>query len=135
MHMNRWLIAIAVFAVGVGVVGTAMAVVGDDEDEPNPAAVEPQRSAVDKLVEDPEAGKAPTYASKTPEDKPPTYVPGRAEVVSPASDIARKVNPSQDPNVRICKNPDGTYVVIHTTPVPGKDPYPNDPEDLRSRPC
>lgn len=132
--MQRLLIALFILVIGTAVAGTAMAV--DGSNGLDPAAVEPKTSAVDELADDPEAGLPPTYAPKRAGDGPPTYVPGRAEIVSPTSEIGRNINPSQDPTVRICKNPDGTYAVIHTTPAPGKDPYPDDdPEDLRSRPC
>jgi len=133
--MKRLVLASLVLALGVAAVGTATAVVGGNDDSLNPAAVEPKTAAVDELVDDPEAGKPPTYAPRGTDDGPPSYVPGLAEVVPPDTPAGRKLNPTNDPNVRACRNPDGTYVVIHTTPVPGKDPYPNDPEDLRRRPC
>jgi len=102
----------------------------NEPDGLNPAAVEPKKAAVDELVDDPEANSPPIYPPYRHTDKPPTYVPGRAQLMAPSSEIARTVNPDQDPTIRICRNPDGTYMVIHTTPAPGKNPYPNDPEDL-----
>jgi hypothetical protein len=133
--MKRQLIAVLVLVLGVGVVGTATAVVGGNDDTLIPAAVEPKKPAVDELVDDPEAGKPPTHGSDNPTDRSPVYEPGTATVVDPDSEIGRKLNPHGDPNTRICEKQDGGYVVIQTTPLPGKPPYPNDAEDLRSRPC
>jgi hypothetical protein len=133
--MKRRLVAVLILALGAGVVGTATAVVGGDDNTLNPAAVEPKKPAVDELVDDPEAGKPPTYGPNNPTDRSPVYEPGAAKVVAPDSEIGRKLNPHADPNMRICQKPDGGYVVIQTTPIPGKNPYPNDPEDLRSRAC
>jgi hypothetical protein len=90
--------------------------------------------ARDELVPDPEAGKPPLPAKKG--EPPRTFEPGRAQVVAPDSELGRRFNPSGDPTVRICREPDGTVWYVHRTPVPGKNPYPtNDPEDLRTRPC
>lgn len=66
---------------------------------------------------------------------PPTYAPGAGKVVPANSPVNEKYNPHGSPNIRVCEMSDGTYIVMHTFPKPGKDPYPNDPEDLRYRPC
>lgn len=116
---------------------TATVVAHDTPDLVPPGAVvtEDGPPAVDTLAEDPE-GRSGVPAAVVPDPpQPPTYVPGRASLIEPTSELGRRLNPDGDPNVRLCRNADGTITVIHAYPVPGRDPFPNAPDELRRRPC
>lgn len=66
---------------------------------------------------------------------PPTYAPGSGKLVPANSPIGRKYNPQGSPNIRVCQMTDGSYIIMNTLPLPGQNPYPDDPEDLKYRPC
>ncbi len=54
----------------------------------------------------------------------PKYGPGDAAVVPPSDPVAKRINPTVDPNVRVCKFRDGTYAKVVVDPVDAKNPFP-----------
>lgn len=118
-------------------VGAATVLAHDEADTVPPGAVVVENGppAVDELHADLE-GRSGVPAPVREERPPiPTFEPGTAKLVSPDSELGRRYNPDRDPNMRICQFPDGRIGMLHRRPLRGQNPYPNTPEDLRSRPC
>lgn len=120
--MSRSLLKVMVVIVALGMFGWGAATVFAGED----GARDPSEPAPSKSPYDP----PPARGYESPDV--PMYAPGAATVVPPSDPAARQGNPTGDPNVRVCKFPDGSLVQIIVSPVDPKNPFP--PGD-RTRPC